>query len=151
MNALLFSGICKIRYQQCLFPFWLCGIQCRQCSPLFWHLQNSVPERASYGTEYACRAKKGFLRYATHFLKPSVLKIGFSGTEGIFGTGNALLRYATRFQRRKTADSADCEQPSVHRTHFQRRRTADSDTRPLNYPVRPYPSAPPHLKYGLNY
>ena len=49
----------------------VCGIQCRQCSPLFWHLQNSVPERASYGTEYTCRAKKGFLRYATRFLKPS--------------------------------------------------------------------------------
>ena len=122
-----------------------------ECSPLFWHLQNSVPERAFSGTEYARRAKKGFLRYATHFQRPSVLKIGFSGTEGIFGTGNALLRYATRFQRRETADSADCEQPSVHRTHFQRRKTADSDTRPLNYPVRPYPSAPPHLKYGLNY
>ena len=73
-----------------------------------WH---SVPERAFYGTEYARRAKKGFLRYATHFLKPSVLKTGFWGTEGIFGTGNALLRYAT---------------------HFQRRETADSDTRPLN-------------------
>ena len=43
--------------------------------------------------------------------KPSVLKTGFWGTEGIFGTGNALLRYAT---------------------HFQRRETADSDTRPLN-------------------
>ena len=34
-----------------------------------WH---SVPERASYGTEYACRAQKGFLRYATHFQKHSV-------------------------------------------------------------------------------
>ncbi len=105
-----------------------CGIQCRQC----WRLQNSVPERASYGTEYACRAQKGFLRYATRFLKPSVLKTGFWGTEGIFGTGNALLRYATHLQRRKTADSADCGQPSdtpdafseaqdsllPHRTHF---------------------------------
>ena len=29
-----------------------------------WH---SVPERATYGTEYACRAQKGFLGYATHF------------------------------------------------------------------------------------
>ena len=87
----------------------VCGIRCRQC----WHLQNSVPERASYGTEYACRAKKGFLRYATRFLKPSVLKTGFWGTEAIFGTGNALLRYATRFQRRRTADSADCGQPSA--------------------------------------
>ncbi len=26
-------------------------------------MQNSVPERASYGTEYACRAQKGFLGY----------------------------------------------------------------------------------------
>ena len=94
---------------------------------------------AFYGTEYACRAQKGFLRYATRFQKPSVLKTGFWGTEGIFGTGNALLRYATRFQRRETANSADCGQ-------------ASSDTHPpLIYPIRPYPSAPPHLKYGLNY
>ena len=34
-----------------------------------WH---SVPERATYGTEYACRAQKGFLGYATHFRKHSV-------------------------------------------------------------------------------
>ena len=91
----------------------VCGIRCRQCSPLFWHLQNSVPEMAFYGTEYACRAQKGFLRYATRFQKPSVLKTGFWGTEGIFGTGKGLLRYATRFQRRETADSADCGQPSA--------------------------------------
>ncbi len=56
-------------------------------------LKTSVPERASYGTEYAFGVKKGFLGYATRFLKPSVLKTGFWGTEGIFGTGNALLRY----------------------------------------------------------
>ena len=61
-----------------------------------WH---SVPERATYGTEYACRAQKGFLWYATHFLRHSVRKTGFYGTEEIFGTGNALLRYATHFQR----------------------------------------------------
>ena len=183
-----------------------CGIQCRQCSPLFRHLRNSVPERASYGTEYACRAKKGVLRYATRFQKPSVRKTGFWGTEAIFGTGNALLRYATRFQRRKTADSADCGQPPaapnafwdetgatafqtaglspVHkreigyigseeseeptnnqegrpkRSASARRRANKIRGRPLSlsrlcapliYPVRPYPSAPPHLKYGLNY
>ena len=34
-----------------------------------WH---SVPERAFSGTEYACRAQKGFLGYATHFRKHSV-------------------------------------------------------------------------------
>ena len=61
-------------------------------------LKNSVPERASWGTEYARGAKNRLLRYATHFLKPSVLKTGFCGTEGIFGTGNALLRYGMHFQ-----------------------------------------------------
>ena len=54
---------------------------------------HSVPEKASSGTEYACRAQKGFLVYATRFQKPSVLKTGFWGTEGIFGTRNPLLRY----------------------------------------------------------
>ena len=78
-NALLLSAVC--------------GTRCRPFSFLaLWH---SVPERAFSGTEYACGAQKGFLRYAMHFRKPSVLKIGFSGTEGIFGTGNALLRYET--------------------------------------------------------
>ena len=56
---------------------------------------HSVPEKASSGTEYACRAQKGFLVYATRFQKPSVLKTGFWGTEGIFGTRNPLLRYGT--------------------------------------------------------
>ena len=60
-----------------------------------WH---SVPERATYGTEYACRAQKGFLGYATHFQRNSVLKIGFYGTEEIFGAKNSLLWYATHFQ-----------------------------------------------------
>ena len=58
-------------------------------------VMHSVPEEASSGTEYACRAQKGFLVYATRFLKPSVLKTGFWGTEGIFGTRNPLLRYGT--------------------------------------------------------
>ena len=128
-----------------------CGIRCRQCSPLFWYLQNSVPEMAFSGTEYACRAKKGFLRYATHFQKPSVLKTGFWGTEGIFGTGNALLRYATHPQRRKTADSADCGQPPAAPDTSSKAQNSRLRYAPLIYPIRPYPSAPPHLKYGLNY
>ena len=75
---------------------------------------HSVPEKASSGTEYAYRAQKGFLRYATHFQKPSVLKTGFCGTEGIFGTRNPLLWYGQamctgkdllmyRMKRRKAA------------------------------------------------
>ena len=62
-------------------------------SSVLWH---SVPERASYGTEYAFGAQKGFLWYATHSLRHSVLKIGFYGTEGIFGTGNSLLWYGMK-------------------------------------------------------
>ena len=81
---------------------------------------HSVPERATYGTEYACRAQKCFLGYATHFQKASVLKTGFYGTEEIFGTGNRLLWYATHLQRpaeQPTPQTVDNLLP--HRTHFQ--------------------------------
>ena len=84
-----------------------------------WH---SVPERATYGTEYACRAQKGFLWYATHFQKHSVLKTGFYGTEEIFGAKNSLLWYATHLQRpaeQPTPQTVDSLLP--HATHFQRR------------------------------
>ena len=47
----------------------------------FLALYHSVPETPSYGTELTLGVKKGFLWYATRFQKPSVLKIGFSGTE----------------------------------------------------------------------
>ena len=56
-------------------------------------LRHSVPERASYGTEYARGAQNSLLWYATHFQKLAVLKTGFYGTGEIFGTENALLRY----------------------------------------------------------
>ena len=82
--------------------------------------EDSVPETGFYGTEYACRAQKGFLGYATHFQRPSVLKTGFWGTEGIFGTGNALLRYAMHLQRpaeQPTPQTVDSLLP--HRTHIQ--------------------------------
>ena len=94
-NALLLSVACSIQY--------------RQWSPLFWYSQNSVPERAFYGTEYAFGAPKGFLWYATRFQRRAVLKTGFYGTEGIFGTGNPLLWYGSdtragpRFE-----DAAEC-------------------------------------------
>ena len=87
-----------------LFLSGVCCIRCRQCSPFSGSLKNSVPERAFSGTEYACCAKKGFLRYATRFLKPSVLKTGFWGTEEIFGTGNALLRYGMHHQSAVLSD-----------------------------------------------
>ena len=45
----------------------------------------SVPETPSYGTELALGAQNSLLRYATHFLKHSVLKTGFSGTRCVFG------------------------------------------------------------------
>ena len=57
---------------------------------------NSVQETPSYGTELALGVKKGFLGYATHFQRHSVLKTGFSGTAGIFGTVNTLLRYGMK-------------------------------------------------------
>ena len=65
-----------------------------------WH---SVPERAYWGTEYACRAQKGFLGYATHFQRHSVRRTGFTGTEGIFGTRNSLLWYGRDIRCRRGA------------------------------------------------
>ena len=85
------------------------GLRFLHWPPLFWQLWHSVPERASYGTESAFGAQKGFLWYATHFRKPSVLKTGFYGTEGIFGTGNALLRYETEL----VADPGSRMQPNA--------------------------------------
>ena len=81
-----------------LYLSGVCCIRCGQCSPFSGSLRNSVPERAFFGTEYACRAQKGFLGYATHFQGHSVRKTGPCGTEGIFGTGNALLRYGVHLQ-----------------------------------------------------
>ena len=42
--------------------------------------------------------KTGFLGYATRFQGHSVRRTGFCGTEGIFGTGNALLWYGVHLQ-----------------------------------------------------
>ena len=91
-----------------------------------WH---SVPERAFYGTEYACRAQKGFLGYATHLHKA-------------FGVKNRLLRYGRdiRYQKqapvvrdasskaRRTADSTDCGQPPGVRDAFSEACRAKSNT-----------------------
>lgn len=63
-------------------------------------LRNSVQEKALWCTELTLGVKKGILRYATHFRKPSVLKTGFWGTEGKFGTRNTLLRYGVQFIQR---------------------------------------------------
>ena len=84
-------------------PFWLCGTRCRQCSSPFCRLWHSVPERASYGTEYAFGAQNRLLGYATHFQRHSVQKTGFYGTEGIFGTRNPLLWYGTDHSMLKKA------------------------------------------------
>ena len=83
--------------------FWLCGTRCRQCSSPFCRLWHSVPERASYGTEYAFGAQNRLLGYATHFQRHSVQKTGFYGTEGIFGTRNPLLWYGTDHSMLKKA------------------------------------------------
>ena len=57
-----------------------------------WTKGNSVPERAFYGTEYACRAQKGFLVYATRFQKSTAQERASSFLAFVvFGAGNALL------------------------------------------------------------
>ena len=66
-----------------------------------WTKGNSVPERASWGTEWTRGTVEGLLVYATRFQSPSVQKTGAFGTEEIFGTKNPLLRYGidTHFRR----------------------------------------------------
>ena len=76
----------------------LTGSRCGQCSPLFWRLLYSVLKKAFWCTEWTCGVKTGLLRYATCFQRHSVQKTGSCGTEGIFGTRNPLLRYATHLR-----------------------------------------------------
>ena len=98
-NAFLLSGICGIRCRQCSSHFGFVVLAAGNALLIFgfvilvadnafsflpfvafgtgnafsflalWH---SVPERASYGTEYAFGAQNRLLGYATHFLRHSV-------------------------------------------------------------------------------
>ena len=66
---------------------------------------HSVPERASWCTEWTRCTVEGLLVYATRFQRLSVQKTGAFGTEEIFGTKNPLLWYAMRFQEILCADN----------------------------------------------
>ncbi len=59
--------------------------------------------------------------HGRRFQRNSVLKIGFSGTEEIFGAKNRLLWYAAHLQRpaeQPTPQTVDSLLP-LHRTHLQ--------------------------------
>ena len=66
LSELNWSLMCSKRPQR---HFVNCFV--RANLPHVWH---SVLERATYGTEYACRAQKGFLWYATHLQRRAVPK-----------------------------------------------------------------------------
>ena len=103
-TGLLFSGSCGIRCRQCILLFGICDTRCRPFYFLvfvilaadtafsFLALWHSVPERAFYGTEYACRAQKGLLGHATHFQRRAVPK--------------AAPAHRTHFQRRAVPKAA---------------------------------------------
>ena len=59
----------------------------------------SVSERASYGTEYACRAQKGFLWYATHFQRRAVSKAASCRTGRIFSARNVPRSEVSRHKK----------------------------------------------------
>ena len=104
------------------FPFMAFGTGVLGVLGVLWWLGgwHSVLERAFSGTEYACRAQKGLLRYATRFQKRAVPKTPFYGTEEIFGAKNRLLWYATNLQRpaeQPTPQTVDSPLPD--RTHFR--------------------------------
>ena len=101
-NALLFSGICKTRYQK---------------GPPTVPNMRAVLKKASYGTRRVFRSPPCSKQ-------ASGVRKGYSVPE--------TPSYGTRRVFR------GAKQPTPIRA-------------PLIYPIRPYPSAPPHLKYGLNY
>ena len=95
--------------------------------------RHSVPETPSYGTEYTCRAQKGFLGYATRFQRHSVRKNRLLryGRDIRCQKQPSLVRDASSKARRtapaapnafskarRTADSTDCGQPPVVRDAF---------------------------------
>ena len=73
-GLLLFSG--SLRNSEQAMPF------------SFLPRYHSVPERASWGTEWTRGTVEGLLVYATRFQRLSVQKTGAFGTEEIFGTQN---------------------------------------------------------------
>ena len=82
----------------------------------FWHSSHSVPERASWCTEYTFGAKNRLLLYAMRFQRHSVQKTSFWCTEWKFGTGNPLLLYRRNIRC--------AEQPPWVRDAFSKARCA---------------------------
>ena len=122
-----------------LFFSGSCGIRCRQCSSPFCRLRHSVPERASYGTEYAFGAKNSLLGYATRFQRHSVQKTGLWCTEGKFGTGKGLLVYRTHLRKRKTASWCTRRIFRGPQNHSMRSSASEEEpfmvTSPLSYNI----------------
>ena len=101
-NALLFSGICKIRYQKGL--------------PTVPNMR-AVLKKASYGTRRVFRG-------------PPCSKQA-SGVQKRYSVPETPS-YGTRFQRRETADSADCGQPSAAPNTSSKARNSRLRYAPLN-------------------
>ena len=97
-------------FQRQLPPAFLCS---GQPSAMRFR-KRAVPKTGFYGTEYAFGAQKGFLWYATRFLRHSATKKGSSGTRRIFkGALNSLLLHRMHFRKRKNGIL-------LHRMHLQR-------------------------------
>ncbi len=116
----------------------LSGIRYRRGPPMVRNMR-AVLKKASWGTrrifgsirckKQASTVRKGhsvhenpLFLHGRRFLRNSVLKTGFYGTEEIFGAQNRLLWYATHLQRpaeQPTPQTVDSLLP--HRTHLQRR------------------------------
>ena len=112
----LLSGICDTRCRQCFLLFWRCGIRYRQClllsavcgiryrqCLLILALWYSVPERASYGTEYAFGAQNRLLGYATHH------GYSVSAPPLWYGTDHSMLKKAiTETTQKNRTNLATC-------------------------------------------
>ena len=100
-------------------------------------LRNSVPERGFSCTESTRGTVEGLLRYATHFQRHSVLKIGFYGTEAIFG----VVREAAK--RHRSA-------PPEHNNHQAAERQQCAKRPPGKNNHRAAKRPPGHKRRGHN-
>lgn len=87
-------------------------------------LRNSVPERGFSCTESTRGTVEGLLRYATCFLRHSVLKIGFYGTEAIFG----VVREAAK--RHRSAPPEHNNHQAAERQQCTKRPPGKNNTGP---------------------
>ncbi len=113
-------------------------------------LRNSVPERGFSCTESTRGTVEGLLRYATCFQRHSVLKIGFYGTEAIFGVRKGLLWYGMDICVVREAAKRHRSAPPEHNNHQAAERQQCAKRPPGNNNHRAAEQPSGHKRRGHN-